>query len=218
MVRVFIAVTLVLFFVACEKRTQTETVAVSACEKGLGKKQVNDLIAILGEFNVTRPADIQLFLGKLGGPKYPTVAANCYDVDYIDVLAAVIPKRMVSFKRSPFQNSPESFQVKSTYKNLIKEFADATLGEWKPDSIRVFYKKGNGVVFINFESFDEKYKWRVDQHEAIDRVGDEFFDSLVKLEVNKLSGMYFNLSNTKQARFAYLPKKLVPELSRMGVK
>jgi len=203
---------------ACERTTQSVSVEFERCDQGISKKQIQDLVNLLGEFNVSNPNEEKVFYHKLGGPVYPLISPGCYGITYTDVLGAVIPKRMVSFELTPFKEDMRLKRVKNVYNTLVKDFSIATMGEWKPNDVKVAYKDENGVVNLSFRAFDKTYRWRIDQHEAIDRVGDEFFDNLVRLEVEKLSGIFYNMSKGTEAHFAYLPKNIVPELRRMGVK
>lgn len=188
-----------------------------ACPGGISKTKTDDIIDAFGSFGILRDKDILHFRDKLGGPEFPLDSPGCYGVGYAEVIAELMPNRVVIFDRSPFDHA-DSGRVRNVYSRLITDFARATHGEWKPTRIKIEFNRDSGVATIDFVSFGKNHQWQIDQHEAINRVADEFFDGLVRLEQQHLKGVYFNLSRNRQAYYVYVPRDVAAIMQKMGIK
>lgn len=201
----------------------TPTVSATAkskldpCPGGVSKTKTEDIIVAFSSFEILQERDVSQLRQKLGGPEFPLDSPGCYGVGYAEIIAELMPNRVIIFDMSPFERA-KSQRVTKIYAGLLTEFARATGGEWKPKSISVNYADNPGLATINFMAFGKKLQWQVDQHEAINRVGDEFFDGLVRLEQQYLKGVYFNMSRNRQGYFVYVPKEVAAVMQKMNIK
>lgn len=188
------------------------------CAKGMTQQNISELTEKLRLYRLDNPQMEANLRRKLGMPNLTGPAPDCYPAPFTEVLKLGLKTEAVTlFNMAPFDNTADANRYIQVYERLIMDLAKITGEEWHVSGLSVNYLTVDEQIVIEFQSFGKTFRWYVDQHEAINRIGEEFFELLNHVAVH-LTGNFMDLSKASEGAYAYVPKKLVEELKRMELR
>lgn len=213
--------------VACDKLNpeqkpppppKTMATDVNPCAKGMSQQNITELVEKLRLYRLDNPQIESHLRRKLGLPNLTGSAPDCYPAPFTEVLKLGLKTEAVAlFNSAPFDHTADANRYIQVYERLILDLAKITGEEWRISGLSVNYLVVDEQIVIEFQSFGKTFRWYVDQHEAINRIGEEFFELLNHVAVH-LTGSFMDLSKAGEGAYAYVPKKLAEELKRMELR
>lgn len=225
--RCYVLVLVLFLGMACDKLNPQQkpppppkTIAtdLNSCAKGTTQQSISELVEKLRLYRLDNPQMETNLRRKLGLPNLTGPAPDCYPAPFVEVLKHGLKTEAVAlFNMTPFDHTADANRYIQVYERLILDLAKITGEEWRVNGLSVNYLIVDEQIVIEFQSFGKTFRWYVDQHEAINRIGEEFFELLNHVSVH-LSGSFMDLSKASEGAYAYVPKKLAEELKRMELR